>query len=102
MEEGDSKDDLTHEGFPWYQMWILVQHVLEMRSQNREHQHVVFTVHSTHPKLVQRSKDVFGSWVWRTRLGRKVSVDLDLVALAGKCCHYKFEGDISATFERGR
>ena len=71
-----------------------------MGTQNREHQHVVFTVHSVHSKLVQGSEDVFRSWVCLTRLGHKVMVDLDLVVLVGKCCHYEFEGDVSAAFER--
>jgi hypothetical protein len=51
--------------------------------------------------LVQGSEDVFRSRVFQTRLGRKVTVYLDLVAPTGKFRYDEFEGDVLTTFERG-
>ena len=103
MEEGDSKDDLTHERFdrPWFHIWDLEQHVPEMRTKNREHQHVMFPIHSTNSKLVQGGEDVFRSWVCPTRLGRKVTIDFDFVVPTGKFCNNEFEGDVSTILGKG-
>ena len=86
VEEGGSERNLTQEGFDGLIDLVLVlfQHDPEMRANNREHQHIVFPVHSMHCEIIQESDDVFRPWVCPNRLGRKVTMDLDLVVLASE------------------
>ena len=94
VEEGDSERDLVYEGFDRISdcTRIPVEHVFEMGSDNREHQHLMFPVYSPHCEMVQEGENVFRSRVFANpfRLCRKMTVGADLVAPASKFCHHKF------------
>lgn len=98
MEERRSKCDLMRERFDRLldNGWILVEHVFKMRSNNWQHQHVVFSVHALYLEIIQQSEDTIRSRM-RSRLGRKMMMDLDLTAPACKLSDDELEGDISAT-----
>ena len=103
MEKGGSERELTYEGFDRFSdcTWILVEHVPQMRSDNRKYQHVMFPVYSMHCEMVQEEEDVFRSRMFPALFGPrcKMTVHVDLVVLAGKFCHHEFVGDVSAGFE---
>ena len=104
VEEGGSERDLTYEGFDRFldRTRVLVEHVPEMKTDNREHQHVMFPVYSTHREMVQEDEDVFRSWMFPASFGprRKMTVNVDFIVPARKFCHNEFEGYVSATVKR--
>jgi len=80
--------------------WLVVEHGLKMRSNDLQHQHVMFPVYTLNLEMVQEREDVVRSWV-RPRSGRKMTMDLDFAIPAGKFGHGKLEGDVSAVVQRG-
>jgi len=48
-------DILLHRGL------VTVEHIFQMRPNNLEHQHVVFSVWALHPEMVQEGEDAIRS-----------------------------------------
>ena len=63
VEERDSERDLTRERFNRLvnHGWLFVEHILKMRSNNLQHQHVMFSVWALYLKMIQESEDMIGS-----------------------------------------
>jgi len=100
--ERDSERDLVRDGFNRLVDYggFIVDHVLKMRPNNLQHQHVMFSVWALYLKMIQGSEDVIGSRMC-PRPGRKTTKNLDFVVLAGKLGYDELEGDISATRRKG-
>ena len=75
-----------------------VGHDVEIRPNNRKDQHVVFSVHALHHKVIQESEDKIRTRM-HPRLRHEMTMNPDLVVLAGKFSHDKLERDIMTTQE---
>jgi len=96
VEERGTKRNLAHEGYNRLldRDWFFVEHGFKVRSNDLQYQHVVFSVCALHPEMVQESEDTIRS---RCPCSRgEITINLDLVILAGKLSHGKLESDISA------
>jgi len=97
VEERDSESYLARERFnrPADYGWVFVEHILKMGPDNLQYQHVVFSVWTPYPKMIQGSEDAIGSRVCPSP-GRQMMINLDLVVLASKLGYDELEGDVSA------
>jgi hypothetical protein len=95
MEKRDPERDLVHERFNRLldDGRIIVEHGLELRSDDLRNQHVMFPIHALDSEMIQECENASRSGVCH-RFGHKVTMDLYLPVLAGKFCDGKLEGDI--------
>ena len=63
VEERSSECDLMRERFNRLldYRWLVVKHGLEMRSNDLQHQHVVFSVYPLYLEMIQESEDMVRS-----------------------------------------
>ena len=103
MEERGSECDLMHERFdrPLDYGWFVIEHGLEMRSNNWQHQDVVLSVYALYLEMVQESEDVIKSGM-RACPGCKMTMDLDLAIPSCELSDGELEGNIPATLQRDR
>jgi hypothetical protein len=96
MEERGSERDLMNERFNRLldRGRLLLEHRFKMRSNNLQHQDIMFPVCALNPEMIQESENSLRPRM-SPGLRRKMLVDVYLVILAGKFCHGKFEGDVS-------
>ena len=101
VEERSSEYDLMSERFGRLldYGWFPVGHVFKVRPNDLRHQYVVLSVHALYLEMVQESEDMIKSGMGAC-LGRKVTMDLELIVPARKLSHDELEGDVSATLGR--
>jgi hypothetical protein len=60
VEKRDSERDLMNERFDRLldYDWFFVEHGRKLWSNNLQHQHIVFSIHALHLKMIQESEDV--------------------------------------------
>jgi len=63
VEERDSERDLMHERFDHLLDYgrVFLEHLLKMRPNNLQHQHVMFSILALYLKMIQRGEDPIGS-----------------------------------------
>ena len=63
VEEGGSERDLMHKGFDRLldNGCFVIEHGLKVRSDDLQHQHIMFSICTLYLKVVQESEDAIGS-----------------------------------------
>ena len=65
MEERDSENDLVYERFDRLldYGWVVVEHDLKVRSNDLQHQYVMFSVWAFHLEVIQECENAVGARV---------------------------------------